>query len=263
VPFAFATGLGIAAPPDRDIVEDITRRLRQKRVLLIVDNCEHLLSAVADVVERIVAMCPAVTVLATSREPLMVSGERLVPVQSLAESDAERLFIERAHTEAPDLVIEDEQAAAVSELCRRLDCLPLAIELAASRVRAFTPIELVANLDERFRLLIGGRRSRMERHQTMRGTLDWSYELCNDTEQAVFDRLSVFPPVRPCRGTGDRCARQRQRSRRHRHRAPIGRPVVVATLDRGRRHDPLSHARNDACLCTRAPSTFRHRRLRP
>jgi predicted ATPase/class 3 adenylate cyclase len=193
VPFAFATGLGIAAPPDRDIVEDITRRLRQKRVLLIVDNCEHLLSAVADVVERIVAMCPAVTVLATSREPLMVSGERLVPVQSLAESDAERLFIERAHTEAPDLVIEDEQAAAVSELCRRLDCLPLAIELAASRVRAFTPIELVANLDERFRLLIGGRRSRMERHQTMRGTLDWSYELCNDTEQAVFDRLSVFP----------------------------------------------------------------------
>src|SRR4029079_8850054 len=105
--------------------------------------------------------------VATSREPLMVSGERLFPVQSLAAADAERLFIERAHTEAPDLVIEGDQAAAVSELCRRLDCLPLAIERVPARVRAFTPIELVATLDERFRLLIGGRRSRMERHQTM------------------------------------------------------------------------------------------------
>ncbi len=193
VPFAFAASLGIAAPTDRDIVDDLTRRLRQKRALVVVDNCEHVLSAVADVVEKLVAECPCVTVLATSREPLMVSGERLVPVTSLALADAERLFVERAHSEAPDLVIDAEQAAAVSELCTRLDCLPLAIELAASRVRAFTPVELVANLDERFRLLVGGRRSRMERHQTMRGTLDWSYELCSDVEQAVFDRLSVFP----------------------------------------------------------------------
>jgi predicted ATPase/class 3 adenylate cyclase len=193
IPFAFAAALGIAAPTDRDIIDDLARRLRQKRALVVVDNCEHVLAAVADVVEKMVAACPSITVLATSREPLMVSGERLVPVTSLALGDAERLFIERAHTEAPDLVIDATQSAAISELCRRLDCLPLAIELAASRVRAFTPVELVANLDERFRLLVGGRRSRMERHQTMRGTLDWSYELCSDVEQAVFDRLSVFP----------------------------------------------------------------------
>ena len=193
VPFVFARSLGITAPTDRDLIDDITRRLRQKRALVVVDNCEHVLSIVADVVERLVAACPSVTVLATSREPLMVSGERLVPVTSLAISDAERLFIERAHTEAPDLVIDAAQSAAISELCRRLDCLPLAIELAASRVRSLTPVELVANLDERFRLLVGGRRSRMERHQTMRGTLDWSYDLCDDVERAVFDRLSVFP----------------------------------------------------------------------
>ncbi|MEY2400682.1 MAG: hypothetical protein QOJ08_793 [Ilumatobacteraceae bacterium] len=193
VAFAFAASLGMAAPADRDVVDDLARRLRQKRALIVVDNCEHLLSVVADVVERLVAECPSITVLATSREPLMVSGERLVPVTSLALADAERLFIERAHSEAPDLVIDEDQRAAVSELCLRLDCLPLAIELAASRVRAFTPVELVANLDERFRLLVGGRRSRMERHQTMRGTLDWSYELCSDVERSVFDRLSVFP----------------------------------------------------------------------
>ena len=193
VPFAFASGLGISAPTERDVVDDIIRRLRQKRLLIVVDNCEHLLSAVADVVEKLVGACPSITVLATSREPLMVSGERLVPIPSLALADAERLFVERAHSEAPHLVIDADQAAAIRELCLRLDCLPLAIELAASRVRAFTPVELVANLGERFRLLVGGRRSRMERHQTMRGTLDWSYDLCTEVERDVFDRLSVFP----------------------------------------------------------------------
>jgi predicted ATPase/class 3 adenylate cyclase len=193
VPFALAAGLGISTPTDRDIVADVVRRLRQKRALVVVDNCEHLLDAVAEVVEKLVASCPSITVLATSREPLMVSGERLVPVPSLSITDAEQLFIQRAHAESPSLVIDADQAAAISELCRRLDCLPLAIELAASRVRAFTPVELVANLDERFRLLVGGRRSRMERHQTMRGTLDWSYDLCTEVERSVFDRLAVFP----------------------------------------------------------------------
>ena len=123
----------------------------------------------------------------------MVRGERLVPVPSLPADDAERLFLQRARDEAPDLVIDDDQRRAVTELCRRLDGLPLALELAASRVRALTPVELVTTLEERFRMLVGGRRSRMERHQTMRGTLDWSYELCTDIEQAVFDRLTVFP----------------------------------------------------------------------
>ena len=175
------------------MLDHLVHRLREKRCLVVVDNCEHVLAATADVVERIVNACPTVAVLATSREPLMVRGERLVPVPSLLPEDAERLFVQRARDEAPDLVIDDEQRRAISELCRRLDGLPLALELAASRVRVFTPVELVANLEERFRMLIGGRRSRMERHQTMRGTLDWSFDLCTTVEQAVFDRLSVFP----------------------------------------------------------------------
>lgn len=193
VPFAFASGLGITAPTDSDVIDDLIARLRHKQLLVVVDNCEHVLSAAAEAVERIVSACPTVAVMATSREPLMVRGEHLVPVTSLPPVDAERLFIDRARSEAPDLVIDAEQARAISELCERLDGLPLALELAASRVRAFTPLELVANLEERFRLLIGGRRSRMERHQTMRGTLDWSYELCTDVERAVFDRCCVFP----------------------------------------------------------------------
>ena len=193
VPFAFAAGLGMAAPPDGDVVDHLVARLRQKRLLMVVDNCEHVLAAAADVVERVVAACPNVVVLATSREPLMLRGERLVPVPSLPPDEAERLFLERARDEAPDLTMDDDQRRAVTELCQRLDGLPLALELAASRVRALTPVELVTNLEERFRMLVGGRRSRMERHQTMRGTLDWSYDLCSEVEQAVFDRLSVFP----------------------------------------------------------------------
>jgi predicted ATPase len=193
VPFAFAAGLGMTAPPDGDVVDHLVARLRHKRCLMVVDNCEHLLAAAADAVERIVAACPHVVVLATSREPLMVRGERLVPVPSLTGEEAERLFLERARDEAPDLMMDEDQRRAVSELCQRLDGLPLALELAASRVRALTPVELVANLEERFRMLVGGRRSRMERHQTMRGTLDWSYDLCSEVEQDVFDRLSVFP----------------------------------------------------------------------
>jgi predicted ATPase len=193
VPFAFCTGLGFTAPPDGDVVEHVVSRLRHKRCLVLVDNCEHVLAATADVVERLVAACPGVAILATSREPLMVRGERLVPVPSLAPDDAERLFLQRARDEAPDLVIDDDQLVAVAALCQRLDGLPLALELAASRVRALTPVELVANLEERFRMLVGGRRSRLERHQTMRGTLDWSYDLCSELEQTVFDRLSVFP----------------------------------------------------------------------
>ncbi len=193
VPFAFCSGLGITAPSDGDVIGHLIARLRDKRLLIVLDNCEHLLAASADAVEHIIASCPGVVVLVTSREPLMIRGERLVPVPSLLPEEAERLFLERARDEAPDLVIDDEQARAVAELCERLDGLPLALELAASRVRAFTPIELVTNLEERFRMLVGGRRSRMERHQTMRGTLDWSYELCSEVEQIVFDRLSVFP----------------------------------------------------------------------
>ena len=193
VEFAFAAGLGLKAASEGAVISGIVSALKRKRLLIVVDNCEHVLTAAGEAIETIVRACPTVTILATSREPLMVTGERLVPVPSLPLADAEQLFIERASSEAPDLVIDDVQSAAITELCERLDRLPLAIELAASRVRALSPVELAADLDQRFRLLVGGRRTRSERHQTMRGTLDWSYELCAATERTVFDRLAVFP----------------------------------------------------------------------
>ncbi len=193
VEFAFAAGLGLRAASEGTVIGGIVSALKRKRLLVVVDNCEHVLTAAGEAIEMIVRACPTVTILATSREPLMVTGERLVPVPTLPLADAERLFMERARSEAPDLIIDAVQSAAISELCERLDRLPLAIELAASRVRAISPVELAADLDQRFRLLVGGRRARIERHQTMRGTVDWSYELCTATERTVFDRLSVFP----------------------------------------------------------------------
>lgn len=193
VPFATLAGLSIPAPPTGDPVDHLVAQVRHRRLLLVVDNCEHVLAAAADVVERLIEECPTVTVLATSREPLLLNGESLVPIPSLGGGDARLLFEQRALAEAPGCLDDDRQRDAVEAICARLDRLPLAIELAASRVRTFTPVELLGMLDERFRVLVGGRRSRMERHQTMRGTLDWSYDLCDETEQLVFDRLSVFP----------------------------------------------------------------------
>jgi predicted ATPase/class 3 adenylate cyclase len=191
VPYAFAAALGVPLAAEQ-VLDELVARWEARRALLVVDNCEHVLTATADVVQHLLAHCPSLTVLATSREPLLVAGERVVAVGSLAPQEAVQLFLERASAEAPDLAIDDAQMAAVEQLCARLDGLPLALELAASRSRVFTPVELVGHLSERFRLLVGSRRGRLERHQTMRGTLDWSYDLCSPKERSVFDRLSVI-----------------------------------------------------------------------
>jgi predicted ATPase len=175
-----------------DATEHVVNRLRHQRLLIVLDNCEHVLDAAAKLVEAILAACPVVTVIATSREPLMVAGEHLVPTPSLRAADAVALFVERLGAEAPAIVVDERQERSIEAICARLDHLPLAIELAASRARSMSPVEIEARLDERFRLLVGGRRSRMERHQTMRGTVDWSYELCSPSERHVFDRVAVF-----------------------------------------------------------------------
>jgi predicted ATPase len=191
-PLVFARGLGVEAPEAGDVVEHVASRVGRQRRLVVVDNCEHLLDAAGDLIERLVGACSDLHVLATSREPVMVQGERLSAVPSLASEDAFGLFLERATAEAPGLELDEAQLVAAAELCERLDRLPLAIELAATRLRAQTPVELLSSVEERFRMLVGGRRSRVERHQTMRATLDWSYELCDPAEQQLFDRLSVF-----------------------------------------------------------------------
>ena len=182
-------------PEDRVIAA-----LRRRHVLLVLDNCEHVLDDVADVVERILDTCPAVTMLATSREGLAVEGEQLFAVPSLpvvddrasAAQGAVELFVDRAGALVDGFTLDDDNRQAVVELCRRLDGIPLAIELAASRVAALTPAEIVDHLDDRFRLLAGGRRRSRNRHQTLRGTIDWSHDLLDDRSQVAMRRLAVF-----------------------------------------------------------------------
>ena len=189
---------GVAAvfsvPPQAGGWRDaLTESLRTRQMLLVLDNCEHLLDEAASLVEALIAKCPNMTILATSREALGVAGESAWPVPSLglgAGSTASTLFIERAREVVRDFEPGDD-LQVVAEICRRLDGIPLAIELAAARVRSMSPNQIRDRLDERFRLLTGSRRS-MERHQTLRHAVQWSYDLLNDIERQVLQRASVF-----------------------------------------------------------------------
>ncbi|MFY9922832.1 MAG: NB-ARC domain-containing protein, partial [Mycobacterium sp.] len=176
-------GLGIEAT--------VIEFLRTHRLLLVVDNCEHVLPAAARLVDQVVRQCPHVAVLATSREALGVEGERISPVSPLPVEDATTLFAERAKAGRPDFDLRHEPVGAVAEICRRLDGLPLAIELAAARMRAMTSLDVARRLDG-LRLLSGGARDASPRQQSLVATIDWSYRLLTDAEQALFMRLSVF-----------------------------------------------------------------------
>jgi predicted ATPase len=199
-----ASTLGVAQRAGRSLERSIVEFLRSSGLLLVLDNCEHLLKASGRLAAAILANCSGVRVLATSREALAVPGEQVWPLRSLdlpapgggldaaAASASMRLFCERAASARPGFTLSEANAAAVVEICRRLDGIPLAIELAAARVIAMTPAEIAGLLDERFRLLTGGRRTAIERHQTLRAVVDWSYALLAETELVVFDRLSVF-----------------------------------------------------------------------
>jgi predicted ATPase/class 3 adenylate cyclase len=201
---ALAASLRVQPYPGRNLDELVIEYLAAKRVLLVLDNAEHLLDAVARQVDAIVRRCERVAVLVTSREGLALPGERIVAVRSLAvpadnadvaalaDAEAVRLFSDRASAARHDFVLDERNAGTVGVLCRRLDGIPLAIELAAARVRSLSPEDLVARLDQRFKLLTGGSRAALERHQTLRSTIDWSYDLLDLTEQKALDRLSVF-----------------------------------------------------------------------
>ena len=185
--------LGIE-PRSRPDLESLIEGLRFRESLLILDNCEHLLDAVAEATDAIVSSCPGVGVLATSREPLGVQGERVRRVGSLAtdESGASiALFRLRAEEVGASLDV-DRDLDAIVRICRRLDGIPLAIELAAVRARSLRPAEIAERLDDMFRLLTGGPRVGAERHRTLRATLEWSYDLLREPERALLDRLSIF-----------------------------------------------------------------------
>lgn len=177
---------------DRTGTDSIISQLESREMLLVLDNCEHVIDGVAELVVEIVAACPGVAVLATSREGLGVPDERLVPVGPLAiTGPAVELFQERARAVGAPLDVDSDRPA-IEEICRRLDGVPLAIELTAARARTLTPADLVDRLDDRFRLLSAGRRRSVERHRTLRATIQWSHDLLTAEEQVLFRRLSVF-----------------------------------------------------------------------
>ncbi|MEJ3659060.1 BTAD domain-containing putative transcriptional regulator [Actinomycetes bacterium KLBMP 9759] len=161
-------------------------------VVLVLDNCEHLVDGVAALTATLLDTCPRLTVLATSREPLGIPGEVLHPVEPLGEVDAVALFVDRAAAVRPGFALDAEIAPAVREICRRLDGQPLPIELAAARLRTLTPSEIAARLDDRFRLLTSGARTALPRHQTLRAVVDWSWDLLSEPERAVARRLAAF-----------------------------------------------------------------------
>ncbi|MEO5838483.1 MAG: BTAD domain-containing putative transcriptional regulator [Acidimicrobiales bacterium] len=200
---AVAAVFGVAPRPEADLGETLTGFLRAKELLLVLDNCEHLLGAVVELVRALEGTCPRLVVLATSREGLAIAGERIVAVASLdlprssdrkamMRSDAVRLFVERAIAVKSDFAVTDANASAIAEIVRRLDGIPLALELAAARVPVLSPMQLAQRLDQRFRLLSGGERGAIERHATLRAAIDWSYDLLALDQQLLLARLSVF-----------------------------------------------------------------------
>ena len=187
-----ATTMGLPERRQGTGEEALAGALGRREALVILDNCEHLVDTVARMVELVVHRCPAVTVLATSQEGLGVDGETTFVVRPLREQEAVRLFVERAEAARHGFALSADNAEAVEELCRRLDGIPLAIELAAARVASMSPAAILARVDERFRLLGQGRRTARRRHQTLRAAVDWSYGLLSSEEQLVFARLAVF-----------------------------------------------------------------------
>jgi predicted ATPase len=197
VPDAVAAVLGITQQPGRSVAQSVAAALEGRVRLLVFDNCEHVLDAAADLIEAILAASAATKIVATSREGLGIADEQLWPVPSLdvgagVDSAAVALFVERAQHVSPRFSVGDDgETAAMVEICRRLDGIPLAIELAASRMAAMTASEVRDRLHQRFRLLVGSRRG-LARHHTLRHAVAWSYELLDEPEKALLDRCSVF-----------------------------------------------------------------------
>ena len=191
-----ATTLGVEQQTGRPVRETLLSALRQRESLMILDNCEHLLGPVAELVEQVTLESETTDILATSREALGAEGERMWPVRSLPVSaetaGAISLFEDRARDARPDFEIDDRNALEIDSICTRLDGIPLAIELAAARVSSMSPAQIAKRLDEGFRFLRSGRRGAVDRHRTLHGAIDWSYAMLSDPERILFDQLSVF-----------------------------------------------------------------------
>ncbi len=206
VPQSVSTVLGVREQPGRSILDVITDFLQPKELLLVLDNVEHLIAACAQLADALLRACPNLRIMVTSRESLGIAGETVWPVPALSfpdtqllqpveqflKSEAIRLFVERATTIVPTFKLTDRNGLAVARICQRLDGLPLAIELAAARVKVLSVEEIAERLNDRFRLLTGGGRTTLPRHQTLQAAIDWSYDLLSEKERTLLGRLSVF-----------------------------------------------------------------------
>ena len=200
LPAVVAAALDIGDIPFQPLEQTLVERLRAKTALVVLDNCEHLVEACAALVERLTSACPALVLLTTSREPLGCAGEVTWRVPSLSlpangdvgRAESVRLFVDRACAARPSFRLEADNAEAVSEVCRQLDGIPLAIELAAARARAMTPAQISTQLADRFALLTGGRQGALPRHRTLEASVEWSYALLGDAERVLLRRLAVF-----------------------------------------------------------------------
>ncbi|MBV9544512.1 MAG: tetratricopeptide repeat protein [Chloroflexi bacterium] len=206
VPWTVAAALGVHEQPGRPIVVSLAERLARGHALLVLDNCEHLVSACAELSEGLLRACPSLRILATSRQSLGAEGETAFPVPPLAlpaptspadrdglqQFEAVRLFVERASAAAPNFRLSEPDYPVIADICRQLDGVPLAIELAATRLKLLGAEQLAARLDDRLQVLVGGSRTGPSRHQTLRATLDWSYQLLSDPERILLRRLAVF-----------------------------------------------------------------------
>ena len=190
---ASALGVRFEEGDPVDTTERMVERLARKNLLLVMDNCEHVLEATGILIGRLLRDCPEVAIIASSREGLSIPGERIWQIPSLSASDdAMALFVDRARDAGANLVLDEGTARSVQSICETLDGVPLAIELAAVRARVLTPAQIEERLVDRFQLLTGGSSLALPRHQTLEATVDWSYRLLTDDEQMLFDRLAVF-----------------------------------------------------------------------
>jgi len=187
-----AAALHVPARADATPLQSLVDAIRDERTLIVLDNCEHLVGACADLAESLLRSCPLLTVLATSREALGVASETAWLVPPLESREATQLFVERAQSVLPAFTVTPPNASAIEEICRRLDGIPLAIELAAARVRVLSPEQIAARLDDAFHLLTTGSRTALPRHRTLRATMDWSFSLLGEREQILLQRLAVF-----------------------------------------------------------------------
>jgi predicted ATPase/class 3 adenylate cyclase len=206
VPQTVASAIGIREDPGQPILKTVMDALAEKKTLVVLDNCEHIISSCARLAESLVRACRAVSVVATSREALLISGETswqvpplsaadpecMLPIEQLTQCEAVRLFIDRAEAAKPEFVVNSQNVPTIAQICYRLDGIPLAIELAAARIKVLSPEQIASRLDDRFRLLTGGSRTALPRQQTLLALVNWSYDLLSEDERVLFRRLSVF-----------------------------------------------------------------------